>query len=100
MSYQPGSQIDLGLKLCQRMDEAYKANGRKAAETGDTSRLYSALEWFAYNQRLAELTATHRNTSDPSYVEWMTAGSPTCGADWSGTYDVDSAENREDHIGE
>ncbi len=55
MSYQPGSQIDLGLKLCQRMDEAYKANGRRAAETGDTSRLYSALEWAAYNQRLAEL---------------------------------------------
>lgn len=38
-------------------------------------------------------------TGDPAVATWAAEGAPSCGADWSGNYDVDSAENREDHIG-
>lgn len=55
MSYQPGSQIDLGLGECRRLDRKWIAEGRAAAESGQYHTLWNSVQQAAYHQRLAEL---------------------------------------------
>lgn len=97
MSYEPGSQIAMGLELCKDMDTRHREEGRQAWAAGDTSKLYSAMHWIGYNE--ASVNATMKVlTGDPLAALWAAEGSPTCGATWE---DVDArpADQRDDFIG-
>lgn len=37
---------------------------------------------------------------DPLYAQWVAEGSPTCGCDWLGDYEVLPATWRDDYIGD
>ena len=38
--------------------------------------------------------------SDPMYAQWIAEGSPSCGCDWTGDYEVLPADQRDDYIGD
>lgn len=42
---------------------------------------------------------TSAYTGDPAVARWASEGAPSCGATWTGDYDVLPADQRDDYIG-